>query len=69
MRLAGSPAPLAALHAQADELLPGGAGALRARLASLHGYPVVINKWASWCTPCQAERGVFEHASVALGRR
>ncbi|HXW58066.1 MAG TPA: TlpA disulfide reductase family protein [Solirubrobacteraceae bacterium] len=67
-RLAGSPAPLAALHAQADELLPGGARALRARLAALHGYPLVINKWASWCTPCQAERVEFERASVALGR-
>ena len=34
-RLAGSPAPLAALHAQAGELLPGGLGAVRGRLASL----------------------------------
>jgi cytochrome c biogenesis protein CcmG, thiol:disulfide interchange protein DsbE len=68
-RLAGSPAPLAALHAQADELLGGGAGALRARLAALRGWPVVVNKWASSCQPCRAEFGAFERAAANLGRR
>jgi cytochrome c biogenesis protein CcmG, thiol:disulfide interchange protein DsbE len=68
-RLAGSPAPLAALHAQSAELLPGGLGALRSRLAALHGYPVVINKWASWCVPCRSEFGAFQRASVAQGRQ
>lgn len=67
-RLAGSPAPLAALHAQASEMLTGGGRALRARIAALRGYPVVLNKWASWCVPCQSERGAFQHASAALGR-
>jgi cytochrome c biogenesis protein CcmG/thiol:disulfide interchange protein DsbE len=68
-RLAGSPAPLAALQAQASQLLPGGLAAFRARLASLRGHPVVINKWASWCVPCRSEFGAFQAASVALGRR
>lgn len=67
-RLAGSPAPLAALHAQASELLGGDAHALHTRLAALHGYPVVINKWASTCGPCRAESGVFQRAAVSLGR-
>jgi cytochrome c biogenesis protein CcmG, thiol:disulfide interchange protein DsbE len=66
--LAGSPAPLARLHAQASQILFGGAGALHARLTGLRGYPLVINKWASWCIPCQNERPVFQHASAALGR-
>jgi thiol-disulfide isomerase/thioredoxin len=67
--LVGSPTPLAALHAQADQLLEGGTQALHARLAALRGEPLVINKWASWCGPCQDEFAAFQHASVNLGRR
>jgi cytochrome c biogenesis protein CcmG, thiol:disulfide interchange protein DsbE len=67
-RLAGSPAPLAALHAQASELLGGGESALRERLRQLRGQPVVINKWASWCEPCREESGAFQRAAVDLGR-
>jgi cytochrome c biogenesis protein CcmG, thiol:disulfide interchange protein DsbE len=65
--LAGSPAPLAALHQQGGALLDG--GALRARLAGLKGYPVVVNKWASWCVPCKEELGAFQRASAVYGRR
>jgi cytochrome c biogenesis protein CcmG/thiol:disulfide interchange protein DsbE len=68
-RLAGSPAPLAALHTQANELLSGGKQALTTRLAALHGRPIVINKWASWCVPCRSEFGSFQRASVTLGRQ
>jgi thiol-disulfide isomerase/thioredoxin len=68
LRLTGSPAPLAALHAQAGEILSGGLGALSARLAALRGRPIVINKWASWCQPCRSEFGAFQRASVAQGR-
>ncbi len=67
--LAGSPPPLARLHAQANRLLGGGAGALHARLAALKGYPVVINKWASWCEPCRAEYPAFQRVSAEYGRR
>jgi thiol-disulfide isomerase/thioredoxin len=67
--LANSPPALAALHTHGGALLEGGASALRARLAALRGYPVVIDKWASWCVPCEEERGAFQRASAEYGRR
>lgn len=65
----GSPAPLAALHAQANQLLGGGTKAFKSRLAALRGHPVVVNKWGSWCGPCQTEFPSFQKASVSLGHR
>ena len=65
--LAGSPAPLAALHDQANEIV-GSDSALTARLHALRGYPVVINAWASWCTPCRTEFPLFASASAHYGR-
>jgi cytochrome oxidase Cu insertion factor (SCO1/SenC/PrrC family)/thiol-disulfide isomerase/thioredoxin len=67
-QLAGSPAPLATLHEQASQLL-GSASALSARIRTLRGYPVVINAWASWCTPCRSEFGLFASASAHDGRQ
>jgi cytochrome c biogenesis protein CcmG/thiol:disulfide interchange protein DsbE len=67
--LRGSPAPLAALHAQSGRLLSGSAGGFHARLRALRGYPVVVNAWASWCVPCRQEFPIFGVASAAIGRR
>ncbi len=67
-RLKGSPAPLAALHAQSGRLLEGGVPAFRARLRALRGQPVVINKWASWCNPCRAEFPAMQQAATDRGR-
>jgi thiol-disulfide isomerase/thioredoxin len=67
--LAGSPPALAALHAQSGMLLAGGAPALHARLRALKGFPVVINKWASWCVPCREELAAFQRVSAEYGTR
>jgi cytochrome c biogenesis protein CcmG, thiol:disulfide interchange protein DsbE len=67
--LSGSPAALASLHAQANQLLAGGPTAFQQRLKELRGYPIVVNKWASWCGPCQTEFPAYQHASVAFGRQ
>lgn len=67
--LAGAPPPLAALHKQGDELLDGGTDAYENRLASLRGYPVVTNIWASWCVPCRQEFPVLQKLSARYGKK
>ena len=67
--LAGAPAPLAAVHAQANELLDGGPTAFEQRLAELKGYPVVVNKWGSWCGPCREEFPYFQAQALKRGKQ
>ena len=66
--LAGAPAPLAALHDQANEILAGSPEDFEARLRELRGHPVVINKWASWCGPCRAELPILQELSTSRGK-
>jgi cytochrome c biogenesis protein CcmG, thiol:disulfide interchange protein DsbE len=65
--LRGAPPRLAALHDEAGELLDGGPKAFEARLRGLRGYPVVVNKWASWCGPCRVEFPYFQSQAAKRG--
>lgn len=67
--LAGAPPKLAALHNRANQLVGGSQSDFERQIAQLRGYPVVVNKWASWCAPCRGEFPAFQKAGVRLAKQ
>jgi cytochrome c biogenesis protein CcmG/thiol:disulfide interchange protein DsbE len=65
--VADAPPQLAAIREQANQLLDGGSEAFERRLEELRGYPVVVNKWASWCGPCRFEFPWFQSVAKERG--
>ena len=57
--------PLIGRPATPFRLVPVGGGAPVA-LESLHGKPVVINFWATWCVPCFQEHAALVEAARSL---
>ncbi len=62
----GSP-ELREIRAEANRLLGGGVNAFGERLDALHGTPVVVNMWASWCGPCRFEFPHFQSVAIERG--
>jgi cytochrome c biogenesis protein CcmG, thiol:disulfide interchange protein DsbE len=67
--LKGAPPALERLYSRPNQVVDGGTGAFRRQLEELHGYPVVVNKWASWCHPCRSEFPLFQRVAAAEGKQ
>jgi cytochrome c biogenesis protein CcmG/thiol:disulfide interchange protein DsbE len=59
-----SEAALQKLRTQSNEILDCGVAGFERQLEALVGYPVVVNKWASWCGPCRFEFPFFRRLAA-----
>lgn len=66
---AAAPAPLRRLYEDGGKLLRLDGNAFVAKMKRLEGYPVLINKWASWCRPCRREFTLLRRAAAKHGDR
>ena len=57
------------LPTTADALPPIDAATFQTLLSQLHGTPVVVNFWASWCEPCKTETPLLVAAHRRYGDR
>lgn len=70
MTLAGLPTANAPANAPADTATGGtraGGVAVRKSLADYRGEVVLLNIWATWCTPCRAEMPSIQRLEERLG--
>lgn len=61
--------PTASLPTTVDELPQMDVAGYDALLAELRGTPVIVNFWASWCRPCEAEAPRLKAAAAEYGHR
>ena len=67
--LRGAPEGLHRLYSRQNQVVGGGVSAYKRQIAALAGYPIVVNKWASWCGPCRFEFPFFQSLARKQGRR
>jgi cytochrome c biogenesis protein CcmG/thiol:disulfide interchange protein DsbE len=67
--VSNAPAPLKKLYSRPAEIVDGGPSGFREQLRLLRGYPIVVNKWASWCGPCRFEFPFFQRLARGRGTK
>jgi cytochrome c biogenesis protein CcmG/thiol:disulfide interchange protein DsbE len=63
-----APPKLASIYdAEGGQLRGEGLADYERQIAELEGYPIVVNKWASWCGPCREEFPYFQQEAARRG--
>jgi cytochrome c biogenesis protein CcmG/thiol:disulfide interchange protein DsbE len=67
LSLDGEPRRQVALDQPAPDFIVVDSTRRRLRLSDLRGKPVVLNFWATWCTPCKAEMPALQALYAEAG--